>query len=147
MRIDLEPLSAEHLIEIHSLDAVECHLNAEQLTDHWQSYQSGPAFVGREQNKPGIVAAAGVITMWNGVGEGWAILSPRAKGRAVLRAFQETFRLIQIAHNYHRIQAAVRADFTDGIRFANWMGFESEGVMEKYNAEKQDFVRMAKVLK
>jgi len=86
-----------------------------------------------------------VFTIWKGVGEGWAILAPRARGPAVIRAFKETFKLIQIAHNYHRIQASVRSDFAVGIRFAEWMGFEQEGVMQKYDDQKNDYIRMAKV--
>ena len=143
MKINLEPLTAEHLIELHNAGSVDRHLGADQVVDNWQTYRNGPAFVGRD--KFSIIAAAGVINMWPGVGEGWAILTPRAKGMAVLRAFRETFKLIQIAHNYLRIQASVQADFVDGIRFARWMGFKSEGIMKSYDAEKRDFVRMSKV--
>ena len=131
------------MIELTNVGSLERHLGASQIIDHWESYKNGPAFVGRNQH--GIIAAAGVINLWTGVGEAWAILTPRAKGMAVLRAFRETFRLIQIAHDYHRIQASVQADFDDGVRFAKFMGFESEGVMRSYDAEKHDFLRMAKI--
>ena len=143
MKIKLEPLTAEHLIEIHNLGAVERHLGADQIIDNWQTYQNGPAFVSRDEYS--IICAGGVINMWDGVGEGWAMLTPRAKGMTVVRLFRDTFRLIEIAHNYHRIQASVRADFDAGIRFATWLGFKSEGVMKNYDASKNDFIRMAKV--
>tara|TARA_R100001163_G_scaffold1414_4_gene2270 strand:+ start:957 stop:1394 length:438 start_codon:yes stop_codon:yes gene_type:complete len=143
LKISLERLQPAHLLEIHNSGAIEGQLGADQVYDNWQLYKNGDAFVGKSGSK--IIAAAGVMDMWPGVGEGWAMLTPDAAGLSVVRKFKEMFDLILIANNYHRIQATVRADFVKGIRFAQWLGFESEGLMKKFDQDQNDFIRMAKI--
>ena len=48
--------------------------------------------------------------------------------------------------NYQRIQASIRADFKDGIRFAEWFGMESEGLMRKYGPDGKDYLRLARII-
>ena len=65
---------------------------------------------------------------------------------SVVRKFREMFDLILLANNYHRIQASVRADFKAGVRFAEFLGFQAEGVMRKFDVAKTDYIRMARIL-
>lgn len=145
--IECEPLTKDHLQFFANGDAgvlaTEGLISAEQIIEHWETYQSGPAFIGKDDGF--VIAAAGVINLWPGVGEGWAVVLPRGNRRAVARRFREMFDLILIANNYHRIQASIQADFTAGIRFAEWLGFENEGVMRQFDSDRTDFVRMARI--
>ena len=45
-----------------------------------------------------------------------------------------------------RIQAAVRADWPEAQRFAEFLGLENEGLMRKYGPDGSDYFRFAKVL-
>jgi len=144
LRIDIERLCAGHLLEIQSAGAMEAIISSDQIINHWQTYSNGDGFIGRSDGK--ILAAAGVMNLWPGVGEGWAILTPHANGLSVVRKFREMFDLILLANNYHRIQASVRADFKAGVRFAEFLGFKAEGVMRKFDVDKTDYIRMARIL-
>ena len=44
-----------------------------------------------------------------------------------------------------RIQAAVRADWPEAQRFAEFLGLENEGLMRKYGPDGSDYFRFAKV--
>lgn len=143
MKIKIERLSPEHLVEIRNCGALEGKIGANDIFQYWESYKTGDAFIGRTDDQ--ILAAAGVMTLWPGCGEGWAILTPAATGLSVVRKFREMFDLILVANNYHRIQAMVRSDFVAGLRFAKWMGFEPEGIMRQFDTDKNDYVRLAKL--
>ena len=47
----------------------------------------------------------------------------------------------------HRLQTSVKAEFKTGVRFANWLGLETEGLMKKYGPDGSDYLRMAKIYK
>ena len=43
------------------------------------------------------------------------------------------------------IQASIRADFKEGVRFAKWFGMESEGLMKQYGPDGKDYIRLARI--
>lgn len=45
-----------------------------------------------------------------------------------------------------RFQMVVRKDYADGCRFAEFMGFKKEGVMERYGADDLTYTLYARVL-
>ena len=142
---DVERLEASHLAEIRDRAVVEMMLGVDQLLDFWPHYKNGDGFIGRYDGD--VVVASGVMNLWPGVGEAWALFTPEAQPvrRVISRHFKRMFDLVIIANGYHRVQASVRADFTAGIRFAEWLGFEEEGVMKRYDAEQNDYLRMARI--
>lgn len=44
-----------------------------------------------------------------------------------------------------RVQATVKVGWERALRFAEFMGFESEGVMRQYGPEKGDYFRVARL--
>ena len=44
-----------------------------------------------------------------------------------------------------RLQTSVKANFKTGVRFANWLGLSSEGLMKRYGPDGSDYIRMAKI--
>jgi hypothetical protein len=84
----------------------------------------------------GIVACAGVLPIWTGVGEGWAITSdlvckyPFSFARTVHKKICEIVGIYKL----DRLQTLVDAEFTTSIRWLERMGFKFEGEMEKYIA-------------
>lgn len=50
------------------------------------------------------------------------------------------------AYQYHRIQMTVRCDFVAGQKWAESLGFKAEGIMQKYGADKSDYIMYAKVV-
>ncbi|MEK9918071.1 MAG: GNAT family N-acetyltransferase [Pelagibacteraceae bacterium] len=95
-----------------------------------------------------IIATAGVHIMWDGVAEGWLVMSKYSPeyGRTVARYAYRGFDSIMRDNGLHRVQASISSLDPEAIRFARWMGFENEGIMEKFGPDGSDYYRMARVM-
>ena len=108
----------------------------------------GPAFtamLGRE-----ILGCAGVMIMWPGVGEAWAVFNEKVsllfKKEAYVYAANHLYAIIK-HKNLHRVQAHCRVDLPKAIRYAENLGFKREAVMEKYDEDGTDHYLYAMVIK
>ena len=50
----------------------------------------------------------------------------------VARAIKKDFERIARQHNIKRVQTSVRQVFKHGIKFAEWLGLENEGLMKYF---------------
>jgi len=93
------------------------------------------------------VAAAGVVPMWAGVGQGWLLVAADASVPAVglVRAFRYGLADIVAQGGFWRVQADVRTDFPLGQRLLRMLGFAHEGPLRAYGPDGADFVRLAYV--
>jgi hypothetical protein len=107
--------------------------------------ENGLAFTGAVNRK--IVASAGIKRIWGNVGEGWVLATYDIWNHpiTIARAIKKNFEELAKAHNFKRIQTAVRADFGIGIRFAKWMGLSNEGLMRNYGFDGSDHYRFARI--
>jgi RimJ/RimL family protein N-acetyltransferase len=64
----------------------------------------------------------------------------------VVKAIRARFDDIIEANNIHRVQAACRADWPEAVRFAEFLGFENEGLMRSYGVDGRDYFRYARVI-
>ena len=100
--------------------------------------QENLAFTGMIDGKP--IFAAGMKTIWNGVAEGWVLATkdtldhPLLVARAIKKGFAKTAK----ENNINRVQSAIRADYTIGLKFAKWLGLEEEGLMKKFGFDGSD---------
>lgn len=111
-----------------------------QAVAHWVA---GPAVTAELDGE--IMFCVGIDERWPGVGEVWFVMSPEAaKHPGVFWALRT---LIDQAHEkgYHRLQAAVSVPWQQAARFAEWLGFEAEGYMEKFGQDGQDYLLYARV--
>lgn len=94
-----------------------------------------------------IIGCGGVHKMWHGNGEGWLLMSTHAykMPKTVARYTYRLFDTIMADNNLWRIQASVHATDEQSIRFAEWMGFENEGLMKKFGPDGSDYYRFARV--
>tara|TARA_R100000655_G_scaffold102901_1_gene148978 strand:+ start:7117 stop:7557 length:441 start_codon:yes stop_codon:yes gene_type:complete len=106
----------------------------------------GDCFTGVKDNKP--IICGGVIKMWQGCYEGWVIATHHVNDYPI-----ETARLIKNyvdelikKNNMHRLQTAVLKGYTQGYRFAEFLGMKQEGIMEKYDYMQQDYIRYARII-
>ena len=93
------------------------------------------------------IACGGIQRMWEGVAEVWIIIQ-HGKNRHkffmlknIKNKLEETIKL----RNYKRVQSTVRADFEEGIKFAEWFGMTSEGLMKHYGPDGKDYIRLARI--
>lgn len=94
-----------------------------------------------------VVGCAGVMPLWPGVGQAWALLSVhaphsfKAVHRAVLAGLSNAFD----GGGFHRVQISVASDFPEGMRWAQHLGFRLEGLMRGYGPDGSDHFLFAKV--
>lgn len=88
-----------------------------------------------------VVGIAGIKPLTPGRGHAWALLSDEVKQhphflhRVVKRMLPK---LIQ-AGNFHRVELMVLDGFKPGCAWAARLGFEFEGIMRKFDPNKNDF--------
>jgi len=95
------------------------------------------------------IVAGGIYPLWPGTAEGWALSSKeifkhKFKSAALIKRRMD---MLCINNKFWRLQTTVKAHFKLGIRFAEWLGLEKEGLMKQYGPDGTDYYRMAKIYK
>lgn len=107
--------------------------------------QRGPAWTGIVRDQ--IMGCAGVCLLWRGVGEAWMVTTelvarcPLAFHRAIAGRLDE----VMMSMNLWRLQAAIHAEHEVSRRWVQRLGFEEEGIMQRYGPDGKDYVRFARV--
>ena len=93
--------------------------------------QDNLAFTGMIDGKP--IFAAGMKIIWDGVAEGWVLATKDALDHPLLvaRAIRKDFARIAKENNINRVQTAVRANYTTGLKFAKMVRFRGRRINEK----------------
>ena len=138
----------------HAEQILEQGLNSEflELKPEHKKYafflkEVGMSFTGLVNNRP--IAAGGVFHLWDGVAEGWVLATKDIYKYPIFCAkhIKQRTEIILKANKIKRIQTSVKADCDVALRFAKWLGFKKEGLMESYGPDGSDFVRFARVMK
>ena len=102
---------------------------------------SGPGFTGVVGGK--VVGMAGIIHHWEGRAEAWCVLNAGMGGYLVdvTRAVRDF-----LANDpTRRIETVVRANFRQGLRWAQMLGMKEEGYMVSYLPTGEDAVRFVRI--
>jgi len=104
------------------------------------------AFTGIVNNKP--IFAAGMKMVWGQVAEGWVIATDEMWKHpiAISKAIKKDFARVAKEQNIKRVQRGVRKDFKTGIRFAEWLGLEREGLMKNWGFDGTDQYMYARII-
>jgi hypothetical protein len=96
------------------------------------------SFTGMVGKKP--IFAAGMKMIWGQVAEGWVIATSEMWKHplGVAKAIKKDFARVARENNITRVQSAIRKDFKEGLRFAEWLGLEKEGLMKKWGFDGSD---------
>jgi len=96
------------------------------------------AFTGIVNDNP--IFAAGMKMIWGQVAEGWVIATSEMWKHplGVAKAIKKDFARVAKENNITRVQSAIRKDFKEGQRFAEWLGLEKEGLMRKWGFDGSD---------
>ena len=108
---------------------------------------AGLAYTLLDNNVP--ICSGGIIPTWMGNAQGWAISSKRIFKNKIkaARLIKKRMDLLCVNNKIWRLQTAVKADFKIGIRFAEFLGFNNEGLMVGYGPDKTDYYLMARIYK
>ena len=95
-----------------------------------------------------VIGIGGIHNIWDHVGEAWLLLGKDAvtKPTSVARHTAYMFDYLQEEFDYKRIQASIAVTDKTAKRFAEWLGFQNEGVMKKYGPDGTDYYRYARVM-
>ena len=138
----------------HGDEMIEFGLN-DKLMDYDATFKenridfagAGLAYTLLDDNVP--ICSGGVIPTWLGSAQGWVISSKRIFRNKIKasRLIKERTDLLCANNKIWRLQTAVKADFKIGIRFAEFLGFNKEGLMVGYGPDKTDYYLMARIYK
>ena len=108
---------------------------------------AGLAYTLLDNNVP--ICSGGIIPTWLGNAQGWVISSKRIFRNKIkaARLIKQRTDLLCANNKIWRLQTAVKADFKIGIRFAEFLGFNKEGLMVGYGPDKTDYYLMARIYK
>ena len=100
--------------------------------------QDNLSFTGIVNNKP--IFSAGYKIFWGSVAECWLIGTKEISNHSlsVAKAIKKDFARVAKENNITRVQSAIRKDFKEGLRFAEWLGLEKEGLMRKWGFDGSD---------
>lgn len=137
----------EHITQMNMRDLDKRML---EMAGNWEEKLLNTMALGRTMTgmKDDIIlGCGGILPLWEGVAEGWLLTAdeieqyPLAFHKLVRQFISEA----EEALNLHRIQIFVWSEFETSIEWVKRLGFESEGLMKAFSADRQDFYRMAKV--
>ncbi len=94
-----------------------------------------------------ILGAAGIVPLWNGVGNAWVYASDalRARPFGLHRCIARGLALAIEHFGFHRVQLSVHREFARSQRWVERLGFRFEGEMRGYGPNGDTYWRYAKV--
>lgn len=139
---ELVKLQPEHLFQFTPQAAQAAVLGV--LTEDYANALVAQSAVGWAGLLDGhVVGCAGIAECWPGRAEAWTLLAPDAFD--VFRQIHRTVRDVLADCPWHRVEMKVDADHAAAVRWAEHLGFEREGLMRKYTADRRDVYLYAKV--
>lgn len=136
----------DHLHELMDGDLNDGAIKNIGYMKEWASELQQPGWSYTLIENGHIICCAGIVNMWPGVGEAWFIASSKIHQypKPFIRfAKTDVMKKVVDENDLWRVQAVCKADWPAALRFANFMGFETEGLMRKYGPEAMDYLRVA----
>jgi len=93
-----------------------------------------------------VVACGGVVIIWPGVGEAWMRTS-HLLGRypvATLRLTRQFLDASVSSLKLRRLQCTVRCGYAPAIKWAERLGFASEGVLRGFGPDGEDYIMFSR---
>ena len=108
--------------------------------------QKGIAYTGvNDEGK--IIAIGGVVVLWDKVGSGWVMTSDLLlKYKTwVHRSIKEILELAIVKYNLHRTESIILKDHIVSQKWAERLGFKKEGLLKKYDSNKNDYYLYSRI--
>ena len=138
------PFTPDHAksLKIEQRDVVAFGANDLSAMLSWQAKQ-GRAITVLLGKKP--IAVWGSVSIWDGVEEAWFITEEFTRRYAVsMTRVAKLFISLRFQEaSLHRLQITVRCDDKRAVRWAECLGFQTEGTMKKYGPDGSDFYLMS----
>jgi hypothetical protein len=98
-----------------------------------------------EQDRP--IGLLGAWPAWHGVAVVWALLTDELIARPVTlsRGARHWIEYVVAREGIHRVQTTIQPGHDAALRWARWLGFEREGLMERASPQGSDLWLYARV--
>lgn len=137
--IQIIPFSVAHALDLEiSGRFPKTGGDSKQHAEHLFSRSKGLAFSAVEEGE--VIGCAGIVKLWEGVGEAWTMLSSEIRKRPFFlhRQVKRGLQDFAVLAGFHRVELFVVSGFEAGNRWAISLGFQLEGVRKAYTPDKQD---------
>jgi RimJ/RimL family protein N-acetyltransferase len=101
----------------------------------------GPCFTALNNDE--VLGCSGVIKQWDNRAIAWALIS-EFSGKNFVGIHRAVSRFLDLSE-FNRIEAFVDADFEQGHRWIQMLGFEREGYMRQFSPDGRDSVLYARL--
>jgi hypothetical protein len=103
--------------------------------------QAGPSFSGIKDGR--VLGCAGLVKQWENRAVAWSLLAGDV-GSDFIRVHRAVDRFLELS-DFNRIEAFVDANFEQGHRWIQMLGFEPEGYMKQFNPDGGDALMYARL--
>ena len=138
--VEFDPLHLE-IIQAREFEAKEMEL-CEDLQGRGKIYQAaGPSYTGMVGEE--IMFCCGMIKLWPGVYELWAITTPLVARMPLSfhRAIKYALERLKVITGLWRLQTAIHIDHVVSQRWIEMLGLRYEGKMPGYGPDRSTYIR------
>ena len=140
--MNIEPLTAEHAIRLGPLESIHGGFEITPETAVALEEVGGKAAI---DDDGAVIAIAGILPRWQGVGLAWAWLAHGWRRHA--RRITEEIIAELNKGQYHRVELGVKIGFARGERWAKMLGFELETPLaEKWGPDGENYSLWVRVM-
>ena len=144
----LVPFVREHLVDLAEDDEGN---PGRQLVGAWKSMVDrsiAPALAWSGIHNGHLVGCGGIIPIWDGVAECWLVGGWRLGTHrlSAVRALTATLARQVKEQQLRRLQAVVRADWDEAVRFVEFLRFQREGLLRGYGPDGSDHYVYARII-
>ena len=134
---DFEPDHAKKIIS-YGMNSKLMEIDASYTNNRLDMAIPGLAFTLFLDETP--IVSGGIVPMWEGVAEGWVLSSKHIFDYKIKAAslIKKRMDYLCVNNKIIRLQTAVKEEFLTGVRFAQWLGLEKEGLMRKWGFDGSD---------
>jgi len=132
MNVEMREYRAEHALELVKTIANHDGISFDGFDEWAQQHEGLPGYTVIVDGK--VAGVAGVLPLRGKSGEVWAMIDNGIIKRSPSTVARWSRVLIDTfvnRHGFERIQASIDEQFVENMRFAQWLGFELEGVHRK----------------
>lgn len=138
----LVPFAIEHLYQIVPRETIRME---QAIAAAIRLDGLGPAFTAMDGER--VIGCGGVARLWGRVGEAWTIFGAEIQDHPIWlhRTVRTMLRDIMDGMGLDRLQVNVLATSERNCRWVFRLGFQAEGLMERFGPNGEDFIRYAMV--
>lgn len=138
----VEPFRPDHLERLVLQPAQEYARASLENKAYGEALVGPHSFAGLIDGR--VVACAGVVPMWEGRGDAWALIANDVRPKGMLQIHFAVRRFLKMS-GFRRIEAACDVGFPQAHRWLALLGFGYEGLLKAYTPDGRDCLRFARI--